>query len=246
MSLLNRLFSAWRRHGAAGFLRLIGKNVSYYTGELVSGRIFRKHGEDNSEFDQAYGTDTENIREVGSLDIKSDNARYAVRYQPSPHDLAHKIIHGLAIHHDQYTFLDFGAGKGRVLLIAAELPFQAVIGIEFSSELCAIANNNIAKIAPEMRAASKVECQLADATAFPLPETPLVCYFYNPFSAVIMKEVMDRLIASLKHKPRDIYVIYVHPEHRAIFDNAGYWDIVGEAEFHIVYRSRPHELETAP
>ena len=190
----------------------------------------------------AYGAETEGIREVGSLDIASDNARHAVRYQPTPHEVASKILHGLPIDHGQYTFLDFGAGKGRILLIAAEFPFQAVIGIEFSRELCQVAKNNIGNIAHEMRVALRIECQHADVTVFPLPDTPLVCYFYNPFDSVIMQVVIDRLAASLKHTPREIYIVYVHPEHRALFELAGCWQIVEEDEFHVIYRVRLLQL----
>lgn len=245
-SLMKRLLSAWSRHGAGGFLQLIGKNISYYSGELLSGRLFRKSEGGISEFDRAYGAETEGIREVGSLDIESENARHAVRYQPSPHGVASKILHGLPIDHRQYTFLDFGAGKGRLLLIAAEFPFQAVIGIEFSRELCEVAKNNIDSIAADMRVASRIECQHADVTAFPLPDTPLVCYFYNPFDAVIMQVVVDRLATSLKRVPREVYVVYVHPEHRALFEAVGRWQLIEEDEFHVVYRVRQSRLPRTP
>ena len=241
VSLANRIISAWKRHGGTGCFVLLGKNISHYLGELLSGRLFGKAEEVRSEYDEAHGTDTERIREVGSLHIESENARHAVRYQPSPSNLARQVIHGLNIAHSQFTFLDFGAGKGRVLLLAAELPFHDVTGIEFSLELCEIANSNIARLSSQKRLAAHVECQHADATAFALPETPLVCYFYNPFDAVIMQSVADRLSASLAAHPREIHVIYLHPEHRAIFEASGRWDVSDEGPFHIVYRARSPE-----
>jgi tRNA G46 methylase TrmB len=33
--------------------------------------------------------------------------------------------------YSQYTFIDVGSGKGRVLFVAAEYPFRKVIGVEF-------------------------------------------------------------------------------------------------------------------
>lgn len=239
ISLIKRFSSAWKRHGVIGFASLLGKNITYYMGELLSGRLFRPVEQLTSEYDETHGTDTEGIREIGSLDIESDNARHAVRYQPSPPNLARQLIHGLAVKHHQFTFLDFGAGKGRVLMLAAELPFKAVIGVEFSRELCAVANRNLSTLPGEKRVAARIECQHADATAYPLPETPLVCYFYNPFGALIMQTVVDRLVASLAAHPREVYVIYLHPEHRAIFEATGCWEISTEGEFHIVYRPRP-------
>src|SRR3990172_4635695 len=41
-----------------------------------------------------------------------------------------------------YSFVDIGAGKGRALLLASELPFRKVIGVELSAELAAIAQDN--------------------------------------------------------------------------------------------------------
>ena len=71
------------------------------------------------------------------LDIAlSGNALHAVAYEPSPYHITTKIIQKLSIDHTRFSFLDFGSGKGRVLLIACQLPFKSVIGIEFSQDLC--------------------------------------------------------------------------------------------------------------
>lgn len=238
MRIVKRLQSAWSRNSVGGFLGLALKNISYYLAALFSGRLFRLASNNVSEFDAVYGgTDTEKIREIGSLSIDSENARHAVRYQPSPQDLATEIISALPIDHSQFVFLDFGAGKGRVLLIAAQLPFASVIGIEFSKELCAVAMDNIDKIRGGRPNAGPIACYCEDVTQFPLPEVPLVCYFYNPFDHIIMRVVVDRLLASLKTKPREIYIVYVHPEHRVLFDEKDDWNIVQEGKFHVVYQA---------
>jgi len=242
MHIVRRLRSAWSRHSLGTLFRLAVKNIFYYLVELFSGRLFRESVDDASEFDVAYGTDTEKIREIGSLTIDSDNARHAVRYQPSPQALATAIIHALPIDFSQFIFLDFGAGKGRVLLIAAQLPFAAVIGIEFSQELCAVTADNISKAAPDKLIAGRVECHYDDVTCYPLPELPLVCYFYNPFDRSVMRAVVDRLASSLKNKPREIYIIYVHPEHRALFDGEAYWDVIDESKFYVIYHARLDKL----
>src|SRR5690349_12456847 len=242
MRIVKRLYSAWRRHSLGALLQLIAKNIFYYLKGLLSGRLFRESEEQKSEFDVAYGTDTEKIREIGSLDVASQNVRYAVRYQPSPENFVTEIIRALPIDYGEFIFIDFGAGKGRVLLIAAQLPFAAVIGIEFSQELCAVANDNISKVAPSKRIAGRVESHYNDVTLYPLPESPLVCYFYNPFNQLIMRAVVDRLASSLKDKPREIYIIYVHPEHRAIFDAEAYWDVIDESSSHVIYHARLDKL----
>src|SRR6516164_8514420 len=34
--------------------------------------------------------------------------------------------------HSQFTFIDFGSGKGRVLFVAAEYPYRRIQGVEFA------------------------------------------------------------------------------------------------------------------
>jgi predicted RNA methylase len=43
----------------------------------------------------------------------------------------------------RFSFVDFGSGKGRVLLVASHYPFREVVGVEFSPELQKIAEGNI-------------------------------------------------------------------------------------------------------
>jgi len=238
MRPLKRLQSAWHRHSPGEFLILIHRNIVHHLKARLSKPLSPGSERERSQIDLDYGIDTDEIREIVSLEIESENARHAVRYQPSPQDLATSLIRALPIDHGRFAFLDFGSGKGRVLLIAAQFPFAAVIGIEFSRELCSIANRNLERLPVDKRQASVVECRCEDVIAYALPETPLVCYFYNPFDPVIMKSVVSKLESSLEDAPRDVYVIYVHPEHRSLFESTGHWLVVDEGSSHAVFRAR--------
>src|SRR4051812_23666246 len=114
---VRRIRSAWRRHSLPSLVRLVFKNIAYQLS-----RMHRK-AQDES-FDVAYGTDTSAIREVGSLDIASPNALHAFRYQPSSDVLVRNAIACLEIEPAEFSFIDFGSGKGRVLMITAEYPFK--------------------------------------------------------------------------------------------------------------------------
>lgn len=41
------------------------------------------------------------------------------------------------------VFLDYGSGKGRALIMAAQYPFRRILGVEFSPQLSLIASQNI-------------------------------------------------------------------------------------------------------
>src|SRR5579885_628231 len=56
-------------------------------------------------------------------------------YQPTEPTLFHEMLGALAIDFRQFTFVDSGSGKGRALLMAADYPFQRVIGVEVHPRL---------------------------------------------------------------------------------------------------------------
>lgn len=159
-------------------------------------------------FDRRHGTDTSTFAELKTLGIASDNKRYGERYQPSPVYSLRRLLRRLNIRHADFSFVDFGSGKGRTLLIASELPFKQVIGVEFAEELHLQAERNIARYGP--RAANHVAAVHIDATAFTLPEDDLVLYFFNPFNELVLSQVLDNLAASLKAKPRRVILIYLY------------------------------------
>jgi len=58
--------------------------------------------------------------------------------------LFRQIMQALPVDFSQFTFVDLGCGKGRVLLMASDYPFQGIIGVEFMPELVSAAQKNIA------------------------------------------------------------------------------------------------------
>lgn len=107
-----------------------------------------------------------------------------------------------------YTYVDFGSGKGRTLFIAAELPFQRIVGVELSEQLHERACANIRSF---RRRGRVIESIHANAAEFQFPPEPLVLYLFNPFGAATMQRVMDNLADSLLAKPRHMVVILLWP-----------------------------------
>lgn len=167
-------------------------------------------------FDLRYGVDTRFFAELATMQISSANKRYGQRYQPSPVHSLRRLLRRLGIDFSSHAFIDFGSGKGRTLLIAAELPFKQVIGVEFSAELNDCAARNIA-VWRRRRAQSllTVHC---DASEFELPGDDLVLYFFNPFKAEVLRNVLAHLAASLAARPRNVVIIYLFLEDQQAFD----------------------------
>jgi hypothetical protein len=216
---------AWRRHGPLGFVKLTLHNIVYY----VRRRWTRAIASPTLDaFDEKYGTDTSGIREIRTLDASIlPNACYAVRYGPSGEQGVRGSLLKLKIDPTDFTFIDFGSGKGRVLLIAAGLPFRAVLGIEFSHELHEMAVQNIARFPQHLIRAGTLTSIRGDAASLPLPASNLVCYFHNPFGPPVLSQVVARLQAHRDSGYR-VLVIYLDPRHRDIFEQTRKFVILDE------------------
>jgi SAM-dependent methyltransferase len=150
-----------------------------------------------------------------------------VRYGPSGEGGVRASLEKLNIDPSGFTFIDFGSGKGRVLLIAAGLPFRAVVGIEFSRELHETAVRNISRFPSHLISAGTVAGRCGDAASFPLPPSDLVCYFHNPFGPPVLSKVVARLAAHRDSGYR-ILVVYLDPRHREVFERTGKFEIFDE------------------
>src|SRR5262249_42120032 len=143
------------------------------------------------------------------LKLAGANAQHAVEYFATPTIVFRRALAALHIDPRRFVFVDYGCGKGRVLLQAARLPFQRVEGIELSAALHDAAVANIAQA--KLKAPARVHHM--DAVEYEPPAVPLVLYFFNPFGAPVLGQVLRRVEASLRAAPREVYAIYVNAEH---------------------------------
>lgn len=156
-------------------------------------------------WDMWHNVETRGLVDIESLSIVGDNRTHAVQYEPS--GSVHSILRDLYIDFRKYGFIDFGSGKGRVLLQASGFPFESVQGVEFSVELHMIAESNIQRYRRSKIRCGAVRSILADATEFDLPTIPLVLYFFNPFVGPVLASVIDNVRQSIVAHPREIIII---------------------------------------
>lgn len=141
-------------------------------------------------------------------------------YQPTEPALFHEMLYAVSqlanpIHPDEafrdFTFLDFGSGKGRTLLMASDYAFRHIIGVELLPALHQIAQENLHLYKSESQRCFNLQSICADATSFPFPEGPLVVYLFNPFPEAGLRRVIANLEQSLRDHPRPAYVLYHNP-----------------------------------
>jgi hypothetical protein len=98
----------------------------------------------DDSFDRRHGTDTAGMVPTADLDIDDESTKWQSNlYLGSPARVTRHLIRSLAIDPADYTFIDYGSGKGRVLFAAAEFPFRQVVGVEISQALHAVAEKNL-------------------------------------------------------------------------------------------------------
>jgi hypothetical protein len=105
----------------------------------------------------------------------------------------------------EYTFVDFGSGKGRVLLMAAQLGFKKLHGVELRKELHEQACSNFSRF--RKANGCQMESLSMDATEYEFPNEKLVLFFFNPFGGEVMKKVFVNLSNSLDRNSRDVWLI---------------------------------------
>src|SRR6185503_13873283 len=137
-----------------------------------------------------------------------------------------------------FTFIDLGSGKGRVLLMAAPYGFKKIMGVEFIPEWHRIAEQNIRKFTAQYGTASAIESFCMDAREFQFPAEPLVVYLFNPFPEPVFAAVMDNLRRSIIQTPRAVYIAYRFPEFENLLLQAAWLEKVVGTEQWAVYENR--------
>lgn len=180
-------------------------------------------------FDLMNGTETRRKAELQTLAISSGNKVHGVHYQASKAAPLTAVLTKLKIPRTG-TFVDYGSGKGRVLLLALASGFPRVVGVEFSPELCVIARRNLAKVKHRLRSTTSAAVIEGDAAEFAIGADQTVFYLYNPFGAAVLERVVANIRRSVERVPRRIWVIYNTPVHREVVEAAGIFDPAIEYE----------------
>jgi SAM-dependent methyltransferase len=185
-------------------------------------------------FDQMHGVDTSGLVPAAHLLTGHPNDEHVTAY----YGVAPSILRTLIAHWREtipphpihrYTFLDIGAGKGRGLLVASQLHFKKVIGIELNPALAAIARQNVAQwtaahaadsTAPQL---APIEMLEQDALDYAFPRTATLIFLFHPFEAPVLRQLLDNIEAQYGARPKSspapaLDILYVNAECAHVLD----------------------------
>jgi SAM-dependent methyltransferase len=174
-------------------------------------------------FDLAHGVRTSGL--VAGRNLKSGHAhdRHATAY----FGVAPSVFDRLIRHWQrtrpfapvaETTFVDFGAGMGRAVLLAARIPFRRAIGVELHPKLARIARRNLALWRKAGRIVSPATIVQADASTFTFAASPCVLFLFNPFGAVVMRRLLRALARRFAASPGQLDILYVNNEQETVLE----------------------------
>tara|TARA_E500000331_G_scaffold350256_1_gene394803 strand:+ start:7 stop:651 length:645 start_codon:yes stop_codon:yes gene_type:complete len=107
------------------------------------------------------------------------------------------------------NFLDIGCGLGRPIIVAGEIGYSNLYGVDISSILTDACKMNIEKMG------LKAELECSDIDNYDLPPGKLCIFLFNPFG----KEKIENLIDKIKNRNQDTLILYHNPKHSNLFPN---------------------------
>lgn len=119
---------------------------------------------------------------------------------------------------DEFTFVDVGAGMGRAVLLAAELSFCEVVGVELNATLARIARRNAAAWRELGQARAPMRMVCGDAVEFKFPDGPCLAFLFNPFGAPVLRRLLRALKKSFAGRAGQLDLLYVNDEEERVLE----------------------------
>jgi len=145
---------------------------------------------------------------VSPEDLGHESAEL-LEYTPAPYNALRYCLSQVSVRPGEDSFLDYGCGMGRVIILAATKPFRRVLGVEIASELVEKARENIERASHRLKC--DVQVELADARTFHVPDDVTVVHLYNPFTGDSLAQAVGQIRKSLQRRPRNLTIMFGNP-----------------------------------
>jgi len=129
-------------------------------------------------------------------------------------------------------------GKGGHCWLASKYPFKRIIGVELSETLHMMARRNIQIYKDKLQKCYKIKSVCGDAACFTIPNENIIFYLFNPFDEHVMRKVLSNIEDAFHRFHRDIYIAYLKPVHRDVFDRASFLKINKQTDRYVIYQSK--------
>ena len=176
-------------------------------------------------FDLIYKTDTHKRLLVEDYEADIEDLKHSFNHSCSWTSIIDTslsfVTNYLGSESKNFSFVDVGCGKGKVLLTATKKGFLTkfldLYGVEINSQLVEIANRNF-----EIMNLPTCEIYTESAKTLNLGKTNknLVLYLYNPFDKSLLKDFLQAQIFDR------CFIIYNNPQYSEVIKQAGFKEIM--------------------
>ena len=197
----------------------------------------------DSIFDFRYGLNTVTRVNLEKTSVGRDGQKRGNKYQPTGFYRSIAILKRIKIYGNG-GFVDFGSGKGQVLLAASELGFNQIKGVEFVEEFHEIATKNIEKWSKINKKLVKPISICLDAAKYEIETEDQIFYFFYPFKPELMDCVINNIENSLLDFPRFNLSIMLYPKDSDLFKGRENWELL-ESFYIDNYECRIYSFKSA-
>ncbi len=204
---------------AKALARLRNGGVSALGKSVLGYAMSRREQWLDAELDRKYGIETGGEHEdLAALGAKGEHVADATACAPIQIPMFREMMRATGVDPRRHLFVDFGCGKGRALILAAEHGFRRVVGLEFAPPLYRVARDNADKFRRLRPDAPPIAVLFGDAATYPIPHEDAVLFLYHPFGGRVMRKVAASIEASLRAAPRSLVLAYRNPVHCEALD----------------------------
>jgi SAM-dependent methyltransferase len=224
---------SWRARTAMS----VRKRGLWSTAMLIPGALGAiVRGTPEVDFDRRYGVDTAGV--IVPQDLQGDPRYHQSNwYGATSEKLFRQMLAHVKEDFRDFVFVDYGCGKGKPLLLAAQFPFRKIIGIDIWPELLGIARRNVENYSGP-RLCTDFEVLEINATNYVPPEDiPGIYYFFDPFQADVMRVVLGKIRESLQRRPRKAYVVYCEPDRPDVLEDSGFVELLAKTSHFRIYKA---------
>ena len=179
-------------------------------------------------FDAEFGVHTSGLIAGRHLQSGHRHDRHATAYYGVAPSVFQALVRrwrrsGPAAALKETTFVDLGAGMGRAVLLASELGFKAVVGVELHPALAATARKNVRLWGAAGRERGPMRIVEGDAVDFALPEGPVLVFLFNPFGAAVLRRLLKGWRKVLAGRAETVDLLYLNNEQERVLEGEAGW-----------------------
>ena len=145
----------------------------------------------------------------GKLPVDAQDDGGCNGYEPIMYECLDNIFRFLDVSASD-VLVDYGSGKGRVLIEATEYPYKRIEGVEYDRELVADCLENFRSFRPEL-IDTRVRVHHADAREYEIPADATHLFVWNSFVGEVLEDVLERIRIHAKSSDHEIDLVVALP-----------------------------------